>query len=769
MPPVVKKKILITLCLIVLVLLAFQVRCLFDNEVFYDGGVHFLDGDSCYHMRRVDFCLRDFPRLPGFDAYMGYPDGALCPWPPLFDLIAASVFKALLFLTNRAVEEAPRLAVYFNPVLGSLALIPLYLFTRRVFSPAAGLIACAVLAVLSGHIHYSRLGNFDHHEALSFFALLFMTALAYLTFPVQGKEPSARSKGIAGFLGGIFIASAILTWTGCLLFAAIGEIYLLILLLTDKEDRRASLLPCILLLHAVWFLFTLPFAARSGWNGEQPFSIIMLSWFHAIVPAAGFFYYLYLLLIERYRLKKKHPVLLGLTFYFLFPVIIFALLLFLTDFREAVRSSTIWLQKTSAFMSRVPESQPLFYQRAIFTTGIANARLSFFLYLSPFLLIGMIRTSLREGLLRFRILFMIWTVGMIAITLLQKRFFNCLAINIAILAGFGLVASYHLLKRTKIGKKGGFLMLFFLTLALLWPSFNTFLPKLSGDKEAIWKLKGSGMASDFSRSMEAAYVWIRENTPPTRYYYNPTTTPEYGVFANWSWGHQIAYISQRPSVVNNFGDYVNPDGFADSFRFGTILEEEEAIKILRKYRSPYTITTVNLVPCVDGARAQNAFRHMYHRLHLADGSGAPVPLMEGKYTFSPEPLKHFRLLFEAGKGKECLGRIPAMVKIFQHVPGARVTVSSSPWEEVTVSSDIKTNTGRKFAYLTKVITDKEGNGEVTLPYATQTIPHRTNATAPYLFISAGGEASLEVTERDVLEGKNLHVAIPQDIIRRNGR
>jgi dolichyl-diphosphooligosaccharide--protein glycosyltransferase len=743
--------------LILLIVSAFQIRCLFDNEVFHDGGVHFIDGDSSYHMRRVDLCLKDYPRIPAFDSYMGYPEGALCPWPPLYDLLAASVIKGLLAVTGRGLSEAARFAAYFNPVLGSLILLPVYFFTRKLFSSAAGLAACAVLAVLSGHIHYARLGNFDHHEALSFFSFLFMAAVTGLTWPPGDADAASRRRMIFAVLAGLFIAAAILTWTGCIFFAALAEIYFLYLLIfSGRKDGRA-LLPAIMVLHAVWMIATLPFAATSPWSASQPFSLIMLSWFHVALPAAALLYFFYLFLIGRSEgMARRRVITRRLVLYLALPLLFAAgACLLLPPLREALQNAFVWFSKSSAFMSRVPESQPLFFQRGRFTTVIASARLSYFFYLSPPILVWILCTRLKEKIRDPILFFVFWTVALTAVTLIQKRFFNCLALNIAVMAGFALTAS-HALLRKRIGAVKSLAALIILSVLLLRPSIQTFLPRIWGHDDLIWKLRGGGMAPEFYRSLEAACLWLRENTPTTSFYDAPVEKPEYGIFANWSWGHSLVYVARRPSVANNFGDYVNPEGFMDSIRFGGLLEEEEAVAMLQKYGAPYVITTVNMVPCVDGARAQNALRHMAHRLHWVNGSALPVPLMGGRYSVTPEPLRHFRLLYETGDAGECLGLKTAMVKVFERVPGARLSIRSEPWEEVSLALPLETNQGGRFVYRAAARGDKEGRSEIIVPYATQRVAGRTNAAGLYEITSADRRAELAVSESDVLEGNKLH-------------
>ncbi len=85
--------------------------------------------------------------------------------------------------------------------------------------------------------------------------------------------------------------------------------------------------------------------------------------------------------------------------------------------------------------------------------------------------------------------------------------------------------------------------------------------------------------------MQETFKWLRENSPPTSYYYTPDKPAEYGVMSWWDYGNWILYISQRPVVANNF-----QTGIDDAAHFLTEPDEEAANEILSKRKVRFIIT-----------------------------------------------------------------------------------------------------------------------------------------------------------------------------------
>jgi dolichyl-diphosphooligosaccharide--protein glycosyltransferase len=100
-----------------------------------------------------------------------------------------------------------------------------------------------------------------------------------------------------------------------------------------------------------------------------------------------------------------------------------------------------------------------------------------------------------------------------------------------------------------------------------------------------------------------------------------------------------------------------------------------------------------------------------------------------------------------------------VVKIFEYVPGAKITGISSPHKLVNVTLYLKSNTGRKFKYENKAMADMNGLFEITVPYSTEKTDRGINAISAYN-LSAGEnitEPVIYIKESDVVNGNRIKI------------
>jgi dolichyl-diphosphooligosaccharide--protein glycosyltransferase len=79
--------------------------------------------------------------------------------------------------------------------------------------------------------------------------------------------------------------------------------------------------------------------------------------------------------------------------------------------------------------------------------------------------------------------------------------------------------------------------------------------------------------------------WLKNSSPQTSYYQQPSENPEYGVLSWWDYGNWIVYLSNRPAVSNNFQTNVD-----ETARFFMSDSEKEAKEIMDKFKVKYVIT-----------------------------------------------------------------------------------------------------------------------------------------------------------------------------------
>ena len=70
---------------------AFVLRTTNAATVLLGGRVVLAENDPYYHMRRVLAVLADWPRVPSFDAWIDFPQGAPVVFAPLFDFGIATL------------------------------------------------------------------------------------------------------------------------------------------------------------------------------------------------------------------------------------------------------------------------------------------------------------------------------------------------------------------------------------------------------------------------------------------------------------------------------------------------------------------------------------------------------------------------------------------------------------------------------------------------------------------------------------------------------
>jgi dolichyl-diphosphooligosaccharide--protein glycosyltransferase len=216
---------------------------------------------------------------------------------------------------------------------------------------------------------------------------------------------------------------------------------------------------------------------------------------------------------------------------------------------------------------------------------------------------------------------------------------------------------------------------------------------------------------------------VREATPETRGYFDPTQTPEYGVLSFAGIGHVFQRVARRPTPADNFGPYLANSHLGAAARFYKLLDEREAVAWSERFQWRYVVTA---------AAGRPPPEMLLHRLHWADGTS----------RFGAPRLEHFRLVTEGPPGGISIGtlrhpRPPGDVpyKLFEVVPGARLQVPAEPGSGVVAEVEIVTPTGRHFSYRATADADSRGVARLRVPYATDT-EAPAHPLAPYR-VSAG--------------------------------
>jgi dolichyl-diphosphooligosaccharide--protein glycosyltransferase len=421
------------------------------------------------------------------------------------------------------------------------------------------------------------------------------------------------------------------------------------------------------------------------------------------------------------------------------------------------------------------------------------------------------------------ILALVWTLVILIAIYGQNRYGYYYAVNAALLSAYfgtrlielsgfkGIHTTINELPRY-LAKNAGYILLAILLVAVLvypWGPAPLALQqaKYTGGPHPAWY-----------NSLE----WMRYNTPdpapdPAVFsYYGPYVRPPpgepypypdtaYGVMSWWDYGFWIETIGHRIPNANPFqggiggGEEQRP-GAATFF---TAESEDEANEIADTLGVKYVISDVEMATGKFHAiAAWDCDTGGYGEWLLIGGRNEWVPTMryfnsmEGRlHIFDGVSLKHYRLVHESTAGgssergyrwvynlqptlypdlfenrhqdmpSEIAEADTGYVKIFEYVPGAKITGTAPPNTTATLSIQILTNQGRTFEYVQTATASPDGTFTLIAPYSTDGPIAPSDGgtlfdTAPsdmYTVTTAMGSYPVSVSEADVLAGNMIAV------------
>jgi dolichyl-diphosphooligosaccharide--protein glycosyltransferase len=333
-------------------------------------------------------------------------------------------------------------------------------------------------------------------------------------------------------------------------------------------------------------------------------------------------------------------------------------------------------------------------------------------------------------------LFVSWTVGLAAVTLVQKRFFNSLSVSLALAFGWSVVALHGALAsraRSRVARLVLTAAVAAGVLLLLAPTRETYLDSVTNLGRAVRgePLRRLPSQLELARAVEAA-VWIRKNTPATGGFLDAGVRPEWGILSLSGIGHVLEYVARRPTVTNNFGDDIGRPNYEAAQRYLAEREEPEAERIADELGARYVLVSA---PTVPGGRVP-AHPPMQRLLAQYDGRG----------------LGGHRMLFE-GSHPQRGGSTP--YKLFERVKGARLRGRTLPGAAVTARLELRTNRGRPVAWRTRTTADETGTYLLRLPYANGAAPPSLQTAESYRIEAGGCGATASIEEGQVAEGEEV--------------
>lgn len=741
--------------LLYILLLALIVRLWVLPVVFSNGNITLLGADTYYHARRILATVANFPNALAFDSYINFPYGSSIGWPPLYDILI-SLVALLLGLGNPSLYTIEATTAVIPLLLGVFTVFLVFLIAEKIFDWKIGLLSAGLFAITPAHVYVSFLGYADHHVAETL-----LSTAAYLFFILalrRMRESSASKNLLFPVLSGTVLALSIFTWDGAPIFAGLIGIYVLIQFVIDKKFERNSdyLVKTGSITFLVPLLIITPFAISRGFEIYSYLPTL----FHVGFLAVFFFLCFFLGLMQKLNFKNWWYHLVSIII--LIAASVYSVETLSPQLYQAISNGMRYLSG-EGILATIQEAVPLFSSPAgEFTLDNVWRAYTFSFFAALVSFIYFIYRTAKERFAFDAVFIIVWTFIVMILTIFQRRFVYMLAVNMAIFSAYFILCAVKLIpekqaekiikkRKSKQKVKGnspraraiaGFILILLLSIPNIY----------------VIKSMATDNVAAPDPDLRESFRWLKDNSPPTSYYYAPEKPAEYGVMSWWDYGNWILYLSQRPVVANNF-----QTGIDDAARFLTEQDEKSANEILNKRNVRYVITDAQMLKLKfkyiamfagknpddyygadEGtpirsvnAENRNFFATMLSKFHVFDGNG----------------LSQYRLIYES---KTTAIRSPDIkyVKIFEYVPGA--TISGRADGDVTVTLDITTNQGRTFTY-TQQVTAKDGKYQIKVPYSTKGNNYGTLPLSDYIIRSARTATTVSIGEQDVLEGKRIPV------------
>jgi dolichyl-diphosphooligosaccharide--protein glycosyltransferase len=412
-----------------------------------------------------------------------------------------------------------------------------------------------------------------------------------------------------------------------------------------------------------------------------------------------------------------------------------------------------WLAKRESFQAAVSESKSLVVHQGQLDGHLAALRLSYFFFLFPLAVAAALRSLRRERDRSPLLLLLWWSLGLFAVTLLQKRFFNSFSVAMALVMGWSLRLSVQSLPprwlATCARRAAVWTALSALVLLLLLPVLRSYAPYVS-NQIGFLRDRDLVLRDSVARRRVAVQMaeWLRHNTPETSAWMGEGT-PEYGVMAPWPIGHVIEYAGRRPTVTDNFGDDIGEEGFNRARRY-YLGREGAGSQILEQLGVRYVVAQSKHAYLAETPAAGAIF----YSLYFLDGSESAPPA--GDQTGPRiEALERHRLIYESRPLRRGSSDEPPLYKIFEFVEGARISGSAAPGSRIRLTLPLRSNRGRALVYAATTAADAQGRYRLRVPYSNRGARPAFRA-APHYTLECGGEsAPLRIDEDAVRSGAEL--------------
>lgn len=669
-------------------------------EVFQTGSFLPTDGDSLYHLRRMQLVLVGWPRLPALDPWIAWPDGGAIPWAAGFDVLGALAMRAAVAAGGPAAGPLGPAVLHLGlALLLVLLTVELVLFLAPP-SPArapAALAAGLVVALVPQGVESTKLGIIDHHVAE---ALILMGLARWALAAAPDGSAPRRRRLTFEVAGAALSGGAVLIFSGAPLYVALVLPLLAAeVLAAARPGLLGSGAPGLLAGAALAAAGTAPLVAQHGraWSFGFP------SWLQpALLALAAGGLGLAVLASRVAPSRARRLALFGL----LGVAALAAVAVVLPALAAEGRAGLVgWLLRRDPWLARVDEFQPMWRSRPLATAAEVRRYLG-----SPGLLLPLAVPVALAALAPAgprRALGVAWLcLATFGLALLQLRFGRVaapwlgVAIGLALAWGAGRLAAWP--RRAAVLPLAAVGLLVAADPRLTAVPLRPADPIIDGAVEAGLDLAG----------------WPADPASP-------------GVLAPWDLGNAALVAGGRPVVANGFGSYPDPRAFEEAeeaFR----LPEAGLLELARRRRVGVVFAgAANLFGRVVGQGSAIPFEGKGYSAGWLRAVPS-APLLIGGSGVPALGVRHFEHLlprFASTRGVTGIERPVPVLWGYELVAGARLEGRAAPGAravlEIPLLEHGRSHTWRAFA-------DAGADGRWAM-----TVPLPTDLATPTVRTAAG--------------------------------
>jgi len=246
------------------------------------------------------------------------------------------------------------------------------------------------------------------------------------------------------------------------------------------------------------------------------FNAAVISWFHIVYTLGLVLFFLIMGSLSAALLKRGTPwQALPVSAIAIFVASVLALKLALPEFMHGIEIGIWYLSGTDKILNTISEVEPIYLSMGRLSPAVPWA---YFSFIGPIAVLGFIIYILAlkgKKLNNIEVFYLVWTVMILALAIIQKRFINLLAVNASVFGGYACYKALELAgleqylgtADRKKSSRAGSMTTPLLAVLLIIPFL--LMPAL------LNSITLAGTPEPYVLDWDAACSWVRDNTPET--------------------------------------------------------------------------------------------------------------------------------------------------------------------------------------------------------------------------------------------------------------